>query len=443
MVRQWVRQWAGFTVAVVLTGFSPAQAAEATVPQATQAERAMQRQALAKFLTPANYDLALHPATDQTHWRQVLWSMTLLQPTDIPAQQVLTQLLDLALTPNPGADLQPTLVQALKTGAALYTHPVQPNTRDSYRFVRDKLQALLAVSRNPGLVSLALATLARDPDAPDLSPWLPGLKTRLPLWFLDTGLRTTIEDLELPAAPLPPLVDLLRQQVTSLPSLYLLCRRDRSIPCLALLKDGQGHFYRSGEGVWHINLLARSIYPLAWNFNSGETPQGLLRLEGTILRTPQEFRAFGQFPSVKVFLPNEPGAMQFLPGVAATTPIDLGIYRSLWPLSWQNYRPVEQSFWAGKLGRSLIRIHGSGENPELFYPQPIDLPNPTIGCIGALEHYSPDGQLQQADLPRLLNAWNELQPGGMTGYLWLIEVPDPQGTNQPVNIQEIEPVLPT
>jgi hypothetical protein len=230
------------------------------------------------------------------------------------------------------------------------------------------------------------------------------------------------------------LADLLNYQFTSLPQLYLLCRPDRTIPCLSLLKDGQGNFAREGEQPWSRYLLARSVYPLGWNFNSGETPQGLLRLSGTIPRTPQEFRPFGQFPSIKVFLPNEKGLDTFIPGV--NNPFDLGVYRSLWPSSWQNYRPIEQSFWAGQLGRNLIRIHGSGEDPRFFYPEAVDLPNPTIGCIGAKEHYGPDGELQQADLPSLLAAWERVQPGSVNGFLWLIEVPGP---NLPVTLDQAFP----
>ncbi|WP_287128250.1 hypothetical protein [Candidatus Cyanaurora vandensis] len=412
--------------------------AQVIIPQASTPQRLEQRQAARNALIPSNYDLTRHPATEQAHWRGVLWSMTLVQPTDPPALAALAALLDLGATPNPAPALQPTLQQALKTSAALYVRPVQPETRTAYAFIPTKLQNILQVSREPGLIALALTTLTKGGSDP--TPWLAPLKDRLPLWFMDPQLRTTLEELSAPTVPLPPLGDLLNHQVASLPHFYLLCRPDRSVPCLGLLKDGQGQFLREAEGLWSVSLLAKSVYPLAWNFNSGETPQGLLRLEGLKPRGPSEFRAFGQFPSFKVFLPFEPGATQFIPGVPANTPLDLGIYRSLWPRSWQDYRPIEQSFWAGRVGRNLIRIHGSGEDPSFFYPQPVDLPNPTIGCIAALEQYGPDGQLLRADLPRLLNAWDKVQPGGSLGYLWLIEVP--ATTDQMVTLEEVAPLVP-
>jgi len=407
----------------------------AAIPQATQDQRAMQRENVLRVLIPENYDLKLHPSTELAHWRNVLWSMTLAQPSDPAAVATLGLLLDQAAVPNLGPE-KPTLVLALRTASSLYLRPVQPTTRQTYSFVPEKFQAILRISRDPQVVALALAMVGQEGQAP-VQP----VKERLAFWFLDPQLRTTMEDLELPVSPLPPLRDLLQFQVARVPHLYLFCRSNRSVPCLALLKDGQGQFYRPEGQLWSMTLLAQSVYPLPWNFNSGETPQGLLRLEGVIPRTPAEFRAFGQFPSIKVFLPNEPGAVQFIPNLPGSTAFDLGVYRSQLPLSWQSYRPLEESFWAGRIGRTVIRIHGSGENPEFFYPQSTELPNPTIGCIAAAEQYDAKGELVRADLPQLLEAWQRVQPGdlkNLTGYLFLVEIP---GSDEPVRAQEIEQAM--
>jgi len=404
---------------------------------ASSSERQIQRQNLARWLTPDKLDLSQHPPTDQAHWRQVLWSLTLLQPTDPAAQASLEALLTAAATPQPASDLQPTLQAVLRTSAALYNRPLAPNNRTAYGFIPDKLKAILTISRDPALLALALSIMGQSGSDP--TPWISPIKNRLALWYAHPQLRTTLEDLGRAPQTLPPLGDLLNYQLTSLPQLYVLCRPNRAIACLTLLKDGQGKFLRRQDtSLWSLNLLARSVYPLAWNFNSGETPQGLMRLEGTIARGPLEFRAFGQFPSVKVFLPFEPGASEFAPGLPKTTPLDLGMYRSQWPQSWQDYRPIEESFWAGRIGRNLIRIHGSGEDPAYYYPTSTDLPNLTIGCIAALEQYGPDGQLLRADLPLLLEAWNKIQPSGLVGYLWLVEVPGP---DTPVPVTEIAPLL--
>ncbi len=411
-------------------------------PQAAQLERARQRTEAAKILTIKNYDLSQHPLTDSTHWRRILWSVVLTQPTDAAAQRVIGVLLDAAAVSNVAPSLLPTLQAALRTAAALYLRPVQLETRVAYAFVPDKLQTILLTNQDPALVAMALMILHRD--GRELTGWVQQVKERMPLWSLNLQLRTTIEAIEQPLLPLPPLQDLLQHQLAAVPQLYVFCRPDRSIPCLTLLKDSQGQFYREHAALWQMLLLGRSIYPVDWNFNSGQTPQGLMRIEGTIARTPEEFRAFGQFPSFKIFLPNETGASQFIPGLAGTMPIDEGLYRNLWPASWQTYPAIAQSYWAGKIGRSLIRIHGSGENPEFFYAQPVALPNPTIGCLGALEHYTTDGQLEQAELPRLLAAWQAVQPGDLktaTGYLWLVDVPDQLTSGQPVSISEIEPLL--
>ncbi len=391
-------------------------------------DRANQRPQVLQRLTPENLSLSLHPLSDTTYWKNMLWTMTLGQPSDPMAQQALAGLLD------PSLNSSVNLIPALRTSAVLYSRPVNPATRQAYAFVPQAWAQILQTSRDAEVVALTLALLAQEqPMQGQLQP----IKERFPLWFMQARLRTTIESIEEPESPLPPLGDLLNQPFLGLPQLYLFCRPDRAIPCLSMLKNSQGQFYRPQGQLWNMSLLARSIYPLDWNFSSGETPQGLMRIAGTMPRTPPEYRPFGQFPSIKIFLPNEKGA-SFIPGIPETTTLDLGMYRSLWPRTWQNYRPVEQSYWAGNLGRSLLRIHGSGEDPSFFYPNPVDLPNPTIGCIGALEQYTPDGRLIRAELPQLLNAWNAIQPGAMNGYLWLIEVP---GTMQPVSLGEIEPLI--
>lgn len=184
----------------------------------------------------------------------------------------------------------------------------------------------------------------------------------------------------------------------------------------------------------------RSIHGLGWNFVRGQTPQGIYKIEGVMPKpTAEFFGAYGQFPLVKLFLPFEPGVREFLPGRKGGFTGTIEDYQALLPASWRNYFPIQQSYWAGKIGRSLFRIHGSGEAPDFFtkkqqYPDSYNW-NPTIGCLSALELYDETGKLQQADMPKILNA---LTNGG-SGYAIVVEVPNSSKT--PISIAEIEAML--
>lgn len=139
----------------------------------------------------------------------------------------------------------------------------------------------------------------------------------------------------------------------------------------------------------------------------------------------------------------EPGVREFLPGRKGGFTGNIKDYQALLPPAWRNYFLIQQSYWAGKIGRSLFRIHGSGEAPDFFtkkqqYPDSYNW-NPTIGCLSALELYDDAGKLQQADMPKILNA---LTSGDkISGYAIVVEVPNSSKTL--ISIAEIEAMIQT
>jgi hypothetical protein len=84
-------------------------------------------------------------------------------------------------------------------------------------------------------------------------------------------------------------------------------------------------------------------------------------------------------------LPFESGVKSFVPTQSTNFIQNIQNYQTLLPASWRGYTPIEQAYWAGKLGRSRIRVHGSGEFPSFFannsrFPQSAGW-NPAIGCL--------------------------------------------------------------
>jgi hypothetical protein len=214
-----------------------------------------------------------------------------------------------------------------------------------------------------------------------------------------------------------------------------------------VLKDRDGKFVRHTSGrLWSTQLLLKSLHNLNWNFERGQTPQGIYRVEGLRTQPDDEFfRAYGHFSLVKLFLPFEAGAKAFLPNKPGSFKGSLTDYTNLLPPSWRENWGIQQSFWAGMLGRNVFRIHGSGEAPDFFpskekYGESYSW-NPTIGCLSALELYNEKGQLIKADMPKVLKALQIVGGKDFTGYLVMVELP--RNTRQPISLQEIEQTLVT
>ena len=196
------------------------------------------------------------------------------------------------------------------------------------------------------------------------------------------------------------------------------------------------------DQLWSVPLLLRSIHGLSWNFVRGQTPQGIYRIEGTTQPDPKFFRAYGQFPLVNLFVPFEEGVHEFLPGHKGSITGSIKNYQALLPPSWRSYFPIQQSYWVGQIGRSLFRIHGSGESPDYFSSQNRNPDsynwNPTIGCLSALELYDETGALQQADMPKILNALRASGGENFTGYLIVVQVPH---SSKPISLEEIKAAI--
>ena len=433
---------------LILTGaelksVAVAEAIAGQQPQATAAARVEQRRKQTEQITPDFYDLRRYPidAANEEHWRNLLWTTAVVEPQEPFVAESLSQILALLGRSGLSESQQRTIDAATKVGTQLYL-----GNPTLYAAVGQRFQEAIAQSPDPEWVAVALAATRSGMSPAQLRSAIATIQQRFPNWQQQVHLRTTLQESaeSLENRPVPVLGDLLNWTIAPQQlQLYVLCQRDRQILCQAVLKDGQGQFVRQNGELWSMPLLLRSLHRLNWNFVRGNTPQGIFRIEGVVPQPDDEFfRAFGQFSLVNLYIPFEPGAKAFLPGKPGAFKGNLATYQSLLPPTWRNYFPIQQSFWAGRAGRSEFRIHGTGESPDFFIgnkqrSETYDW-NPTIGCLSAVEVYDGQGQLMQADMPKLLQVLEAAGGQKFTGYLIVVDA----GTGQqPIARSEIEAAI--
>jgi hypothetical protein len=414
-------------------------------PQATATARILHLEQQVRQVRPENYNLKRYPVIDiQTkHWRNLLWTTAVVEPQEPYVAQALNGILALTTRSKLSKWQTQTINMAMQVGTQLYLS--NPNV---YASVEQQFLQTIKRSHNSEWVAMALSGLAKRKIAPDKLRQLSAhIRQRFPDWSQDMFLQTTLKEVAHSLAPsrVPPLKDLLKRTIASRQlHLYVICQPDRRVLCQAVLKNRNGQFVRQHGRLWSVPLLSQSIHGLGWNFVRGQTPQGIYRIEGIVPPSGNKFfRAYGQFSLVKLFLPFESGVREFLPRRKGRFKGSIQAYLALLPPSWRHYLPIQQSYWAGKMGRSLIRIHGSGDAPDFFSKKISYLDsynwNPTIGCLSTLELYDKAGKLQQADMPKLLKALNEVGGKNFAGYMVVVEIPS--SSKVPISVAEIEAIL--
>ena len=414
------------------------------VPQATAPARVKQREQQVNQTRPDRYDLKRYPVTDanERYWRNLLWSTAITEPQLASVDAAIAQILSLSTRRNLSGAQGRTLEMVMQVGTQLYlSNPAQ------YDGVKQQFLQTLERSSDAGWVAMSVSALVQGgADAGQRSQWRNLIQQRFPRWRNHPALFVTLQTIETLDRPrtTPPLKDLLTWTIApGQLQMYAICRPDRGVLCQTVLKDRQGQFIRQNGQLWSVPLLTRSLHGLSSVFTRGQTPQGIYRLEGSVPQPDTEFfRAYGTFPLVKLFVPFEPGVKAFLPNRPSQIG-GLSAYQSLLPPTWRNDFSMQQSYWAGKAGRGLFRVHGSGEAPTFFtnnsrYPDSAGW-NPTIGCLSALELYDQAGRLQQADMPKILTALTAAGGQNFSGYLIVVETPDQ--AKKPISMQEIEAVL--
>ncbi len=437
----------------------PAIAQEIALPppisKATQAERLRHQAEQEAYLTPDRYDLRRYPLTpeQEAHWRRNLWATALREPDFPELETAFETILPLSFVSSLTETEQRILEMTLQVSYQFYGRSDRWRDRLSPQF-----EQIVTWSPHPRWVAMALSALGTR-DNPERQVWIDRVKTRLPA-LLKRGnendrllLDLALRHLEEPPLSGAAIEEWLEWQVAPGElQLFVFCGPDRSQLCQTLLKDGQGRWVsesstldRDQRDLWSVPLAGRSLHGLPWYLSRGETPQGVYRLEGFIPQPDTDFfYAYGFFPLVNLFVPHEPGVESFVPSHPGT--IDtLGEYQALLPPRWRSVLAAQESYWAGQLGRSLFRIHGTGEATHFFvnadrFPQPNGW-NPAIGCLSAREVYDAQGNFIEGDMPKILEALQRAQNAtvspkspvrAVTGYVIVLDVADPKAIVQQV-----------
>lgn len=278
-------------------------------------------------------------------------------------------------------------------------------------------------------------------DVPDAAAIDEKVRTRFPNWE-DNPILTRLHhdlttDLLAEVATRPKLEDLFAAPINpGFPVIFSIHRQDRTQPGLAVIRRPDGTFVRTERGsLWNIPHLALSRSNLPSYITNGNTPQGIFTIIGNGT-TKNIF--IGPTPFLESALPGEVEPWRYyhsLPGDTPQKEITLSEYVKLLPESWRTYFPIKEAWYSGKAGRSEMLCHGTTIDPE-WYPGTTYYPNsPTLGCLSAIEIWSPEnGKLIRSDQIELLKAFTAAGRGDAKGYLVVVNIDDQK---KPVMISEV------
>ena len=213
-------------------------------------------------------------------------------------------------------------------------------------------------------------------------------------------------------------------------------RKNRNYPGIVLIRDQMGNFIKNNNGeIFSVPQLARSHSNMPFYLSSGNTPQGIFRMNGFDV---SKSMAIGPTTNIQLMMPYETTPRYFLndPSLEDTTWSE-DLYRRLLPEPLKEYMPLYESFFASKAGRTEIIAHGTTVNTEYYKGLPWYPFTPTEGCLCTKEIWSTvDGKRLESDQQKLIDVLKIA--GGANGYCIVIEIDDQQ---RPVSLNDILPYL--
>ena len=197
--------------------------------------------------------------------------------------------------------------------------------------------------------------------------------------------------------------------------LYSIQHKDRNKVGKVFIQSENGLLAKENGKVILIDQLARSATNLPMYITNGNTPVGLFKID-SLAKSENVF--IGPTVSFITFLPFECEASLFYN--SPTTNFTLENYLSFFPKKLRNNTLLQQTFWAGKAGRSEIHFHGTTIDQNLyigkeFYPQ-----TPSMGCLCSKETWDKDGNLIESSQQKLVNTW--LKTPSEKGYAYILEL---------------------
>ncbi|MDE1191495.1 MAG: hypothetical protein PW786_05095 [Arachidicoccus sp.] len=217
-------------------------------------------------------------------------------------------------------------------------------------------------------------------------------------------------------------------------TVYSFQRQNRDYSGICIVQYEDGSFAKDSSGkLITIRQLARSGSGMPYFITNGNTPQGIYRIAGI---NSSIDHLIGPTPNLQSIIPFQNDYVFYRGITYDLTASPLDNYKRLLPPSWQDYMPMQESFFAGQAGRRFIIIHGSTLDPKFFEGQPFYPLTPTDGCLATSEIWNPkDGYLLQSDQLKLVNTFMRT-PSGM-GMLILINLDNQQKNISSEEIEEL------
>ncbi len=217
--------------------------------------------------------------------------------------------------------------------------------------------------------------------------------------------------------------------------IYTFLRHNRKIPGLTVVRKPNGEFVLNKDSsLFAIPQLGYSVTNLPYFLLDGNSPQGLYSFQGFY---NSHKLTIGPTPALILRLPFETTPVKFSHGKLLSEEWNLEAYFSLLPKMVRKINPYAQTYFAGKLGRNKLVLHGSTDNPKYYSSESYFPLTPTTGCLSSVEIWdNTTGKIQRSDQLELVNAI--LRTGTRKGYLFLLELNDSQ---TPVSKDEIKELI--
>ncbi|PWU03257.1 MAG: hypothetical protein C5B52_03710 [Bacteroidetes bacterium] len=216
-------------------------------------------------------------------------------------------------------------------------------------------------------------------------------------------------------------------------------RWNRDFPGMAIVQNEDGSFVRGDDGRLMIfQQLARSGSDLPYFITNGSTPQGAYCITGV---ATVRNNLIGPSPTLQLIMPYE-GKWETYFNIPPTEVWDsltdpYPEYQQLFPSSWRTYGPMQEVYFAGKIGRTEVIAHGTTIDPVYFKTKSFYPLCPTQGCLCAREDWNiTTGKPIFSEQLGLISAFRSAK--GTNGYLYVINIDDQQ---KAVSRDEIEKIV--
>lgn len=232
---------------------------------------------------------------------------------------------------------------------------------------------------------------------------------------------------------LPPLIDLLKSDFGSdRVILFSIQRLNRDYPGLLIIKKPDGKFLRDeSEEIFSVPQLARAITDLPGYITNGNTPEGILSIQG-IDFSKNVF--IGPSPNLQLVLPYEVNLKTFFYNETNDSVWSESYYSDLLPDSWKDYKSIYEAYYAGKAGRNEIIAHGTTIDPDFYKSMSFYPFTPSLGCLTTKEIWSNEnGKIIKSGQIKLMNALSSIRLD--KGFLVVVNIDD---QHLPVTLDEIK-----